>query len=304
MRQLSLFAGLILLASSSGCGSTRFDWLKPGGGGGGSPQPVPTVDRLVAYLNDNAGRIKSLRYEDISLTVTLPKHQSFGALAQMVVEKPLNFRMKARIGGGDVADVGSNSQEFWWWNSKDPNPAQYYCAYKDLREGRVRDVNFPIQPEWVIETLGLGPYGPASKYKLEHDAETVKLIEKIVSPSGKAVRKVIVFQRRPKRPPDAMVSDYLLLDDASGKEICSAHISEVHQEKAPSDNGGIALVILPRKIELNFPDMKIKLAMQMDRLTVNPANLPNAFVRQPLNGVASINIANGRSDVQQASGKK
>src|SRR5207249_12195775 len=63
-----------------------------------------------------------------------------------------------------------NDQEFWFWVKHADMPQQFYCAYKDLEEGQVRVMPLPIQPSWIMETLGMGPYGPAEKYTLESDA--------------------------------------------------------------------------------------------------------------------------------------
>src|SRR5438552_2183642 len=78
------------------------------------------------------------------------------------------------------------------------------------------------------------------------------------SPQGTAVRKVIVFKRKPVQAPHAQVTDYLLLDDATGKEICAAHISEVQIDE---QNTG---AIVPKRIELRWPEQRLKLALRMD----------------------------------------
>jgi hypothetical protein len=297
MRLVSILTCLFSLVLLPGCGTTRFGWLKPPDR---SPPPaeIPTVAKLVDYLNDNASRIQGMRCEDISLTCSQGS-QSFNLMAQMVVQKPRNFRMLGKVAAKDVVDLGSNDQEFWWWISQG-DPYQFYCAYKDWNEGKVRNVNFPFQPEWIMETMGMGPYGPPEKYVREYDNDTVKLIEKTISPQGKAVRKVIVFQRRPKQIPSAQVSDFLLVDEASGKEICSAHVSEVQLDGVRTN------AILPRKLELRWPEMKVRLGLKMDHVSVNPGNMPmTAFVRPSLTGIPSFNLATGRPDspIQPVQGK-
>lgn len=290
MRYFGILLGLGFLALLPGCGTTRFGWLKPPESGP-PPKDVPTVAKLVEYLNDNASRIDSMRCEDISLTCTQGL-QSFNLMAQMVVQKPRNFRMGGKIAGKDVVDLGSNDQEFWWWISQG-DPYQFYCTYKDWNEGKVKNANFPFQPEWIMETMGLGPYGPPEKYLREHDNDTVRLIEKTRTPQGKAIRKVIVFQRRPRQVPQAQVSEFQLIDDATGKEICSAHVSEVQLDSTRTN------AILPRKLELRWPEMKVRLGLKMDRITINPQNPPVptvAFIRPNLTGVPSFNLALGRPD--------
>ena len=208
----------------------------------------------------------------------------------MVTQKPRNFRLGAKTLGNPVVDLGSNDQEFWYWISKADPPYQVYCSYKDLNDGRVKRMPFPFQPEWVMESMGLGPYGPPEKYNLEHDADTIRLSEKAVSPQGTPVRKVIVFKRRPVQLPNAQVTDYLLLDDASGKEICGAHISEVQYDEKSTG------AIVPKRIELRWPSEKLKLALKMDGTTFNPQVSPLTFTRQNMANIQSFNLARMQVD--------
>src|SRR5213078_3787215 len=125
-------------------------------------------------------------------------------------------------------------------------PYQFYCSYNALEAGPVKYMSFPFQPEWVMEALGLGSYGPAERYTQEVDARTFKLVEKTRSPQGKAVKKVIVFNRRPVKSPEPQLTACLLLDDATGQEICSAHILETQYDPATG-------AVIPRRLELRWP---------------------------------------------------
>jgi hypothetical protein len=196
---------MVLLALAAGCANTRWGFLNrdqdrtPLG-------PPPGAEALVAYLNDNAGRIQSLRCDDLSITVS-QGNMPVGLVGKVMVQKPRSFRMAGDALGNRVVDLGSNDEEFWWWISKAKPPHQFFCSYKDLNEGRVRVMPFPFQPEWIMETMGLGPYGPADKYYIEHDAETLRLVERTRTPQGQPVRKVIVMKRRPQTAPNPQVPE-------------------------------------------------------------------------------------------------
>jgi len=152
---------------------------------------------------------------------------------------------------------------------------------------------FPFQPEWVIETLGLGNYGPADQYQLDtQDPETLRLVMRSKSPQGTTVRKVIVFRRRERQGRDAQVTDYLLLDDATNKEICAAHVSQVQIDRPTGTT-------LPYKVEMRWPEMKLRMTMRFEGVTVNPnppINAAAAFQRRPLNGVPGFDLATMRPD--------
>lgn len=251
-----------------------------------TPAGVPSAESLVAYLNDNASRVQSLRCVDVDLEASQKLQGSFNLRAKMMSAKPKNFLMTASALGNPIVDLGSNESEFWFWFSKAPDPYQYFCTYKDFEEGKVARFPFPFRPDWIMESLGMGPYGPASKYMLEHDATTLKLVEKTRTPQGQAVRKVIVISRKPVAPPQPQVQAYMLYDDASGKEICSAKILDVHIDPATG-------AVVPRRMELWVPAESARLKITFNRMDVNPQLNLAAFQRQPLQGVQSFDLARG-----------
>jgi hypothetical protein len=291
VRHVAVVIGLGILTLLAGCTSTRWGFLKnndrqtsPAG-----PPEVQTKEQLVSWMNKNAERIQSIRVEDLDLTCR-QGIQVANLRGTMVTEKPLSFRLGAKALANPVVDLGSNDQEFWYWISKAKPPYQFYCSYKDLKEGRVRELPFPFQPEWVMESLGLGPYGPSEKYTLEHDKDTLKLIEKTTTPQGTPVRKVIVMKRREVQLPNPQVTDFLLLDDATGKEICGAHITEVQLDHATQ-------AIIPRRLELRWPEQKLSLGMRLDSVTLNQKVPPQVFTRQINQNIQPFNLARMQVDM-------
>ena len=289
----------LLAVSAAGCESTRWNWLKRDGNelaakSGGSP----TVRGLIDYLNDNAKRVQTLRVDDLDVDVTADA-QPFNLRGRIFAEKPRDFRMKVTFLGKDEVDIGSNAKEFWFWAAKNPDKYQYFCSYDDLNAGKVRNMPLPIQPEWVMEAMGLGPYGPAGKYTLEGEgSQQVRLVEKAKSPRGDPVRKVIVMNRRETRTPQPQVTAFLLLDDATGKEICSAHISNTTQDRATG-------AILPYRLELRMPNQKMKMQLKLDGMIVNGQIVNTAFARPQMAGVEPFNLATGRTeswDLQRTGG--
>jgi hypothetical protein len=198
--------------------------------------------------------------------------------------------MNATLLGKSEVDLGSNNSEFWFWALRNPDPYQYFCSYKDLNEGRAKMMPLPIQPEWVMEALGLGPYGPADKYKLEPDgANMLRLSEKTTSPLGIPVRKVIVMNRKEMIAPQPQVTALLLLDDRNGQELCSAHILSTKRDQKTG-------AIIPHKMELRVPSQKITMTLRLDGLTVNGTIANTVFQRQPLNGIEPYNLATNRTE--------
>ncbi len=286
---LRMIALGLLAVTLAGCESTRWNWFKPNNDVAGKGAGSQSTAGLVTYLNDNARRIKSIRVDDMSIDATMG-NQTIGLRGRIYAEGPRNFRMKVVSPfGKDEVDIGSNRDEFWFWAAKNPEPYQYYCSYDDLNQGRVKGMPIPIQPDWVMEAMGLGPY-VAEKYTLEPgDNQTIRLVEKTRSPQGQPVRKVIVMNRREVKAPTPQVTAFLLIDEATGKEICSAHITATAVDRTTG-------AILPYKMELRMPAQKMRMALKLDGAAVNTNIAATAFVRQPIDGVEPFNLATGRPE--------
>jgi hypothetical protein len=300
MRQLTsvLVVGIALV--QSGC---VLDQLRPFRDRTG-PVPtgdLPTTKQLVDYLNNNSERVTTLQSTNISISCYYKLFPPMNLDAKMVCEKPRNLRLAAFSGVGTEVDLGSNSQEFWWWIKRGPQ-AQFYCAYKDLEEGRVREVPFPFQPEWIMEAMGVGSYGTPEQYlgvRAERD-NTLKLYRRTRSPQGRDVLKVIVFNRTKTNVNlgAAQVLQHQIIDEKTKTLLVSAEISKV--QVAP--NGGV----LPRVMSLNWPAERLKMTMTFDNLAVNaPIQSPASFTKTGIRDVPSIDLARlpPQNGVQRVQGR-
>jgi hypothetical protein len=275
---------LVVLAGLAGCtpeGAGRLNFINPKTTKT-PPAEVPQVADLVAYLNTNSQNIPGIFSDDVTLTCHKGIMPGVSLSGIVRCQGPRNFRLKGKVFGGDEVDLGSNDQEFWYW-IKRGDPYQVYCSYQALEEGKVKQMPFPFQPDWVMDAMGLGKYGPPEKYKLTSDDTTLKLTETTRSPQGNLVRKVIVFRRLKAEGNQPQVLAFLLLDDATGKEICSCHISE----RLIIPNKGE----IPRKFELRWPEQSLKMALRLDDVRVTSQFAAQAFVRSPMANVPSLNLA-------------
>jgi hypothetical protein len=198
--------------------------------------------------------------------------------------------MVARVGGQPMVDLGSNNQEFWYWISKNDPPYLFHCAHQDYAQARAR-MPFPFQPDWIVEALGMLEYDPSRNYQVVTKPTTLELIENATSPQGQQVRKVTVFNRAQN---SVQVTAHLL-QDATGKDICAAYITEVQQDRA-------TLAIYPRKVELVWPAEHIKLKMKLDDVTVNggldDSRVGLLFTRPQMPSIRGFNLASGHLDGQ------
>jgi hypothetical protein len=213
--------------------------------------------------------------------------QSVGLRAAMACQKPRNFRMKAQLMGSTAVDLGSNDQEFWYWISKADPPYLFHCSYEDFARGQAR-MPFPFQPDWIMEALGIAEYDPSKAYEVVANGQAIDLVERTVSPQGQPVRKVTRLSRGRNR--QLQVTAHLL-QDAQGKEICSAFVTDVQQDAATG-------ALLPRHVQLVWPAERLRMKLRLDQVAVNPGSITGdrvalLFNRPSLRDVPSYNLARG-----------
>jgi hypothetical protein len=119
----------------------------------GRPDAIPAmpsmgVAQMVEQHNRNAQLVQSLE-----ATPSVSDRAIGAASGQMALVRPRDFRLTLRTAHrGKVAEVGSNSEEFWIW-SAGSKPKQYYVGH--YTEAGFLASDLVLQPEWITEALGL-----------------------------------------------------------------------------------------------------------------------------------------------------
>jgi hypothetical protein len=219
---------------------------------------VPEAVALVNYLNQQAARVQTVRAKiDMDCKA---EGQSIALGGMMGCQKPRDFRLKANVLGHPAVDLGSNSNEFWYWISKAPQPYVYHCSYRDLGTGQVR-IPFPFQPDMVVSALGLAEYDLKGTYEVKASARTLELIQDTVSPSGQPVKKIVVFNRMLSAPGQPQVLAHVLRD-TKGNLICQAHIQRIQVDRTTN-------ATVPTKVTIEWPAQKITMKMDLSDVQVN-----------------------------------
>jgi hypothetical protein len=287
MRHVPLALGLGALVTLAGCNSfplSRGNNQQPPAAR--VPNEVPAKEAVIDYVNNNAARVESVRCKSLEITAKQGMQSVSLTNSQMTFSKPRGFRLIASAFGKPEVDVGSNEQEFWFWIARDESHRLYFCSYADLAQRPVA-MPFPFQPEWITEAMGVASCGPAENYELQVKQTTLELIERSRSPQGAPVRKVTVFNRAPVSGTQPQVTAHLL-QDAQGREIVSAHISEVQIDPRTG-------AIIPRKVRLVCPAEKLELKLQLDEVVVNDPAVaqaaPRLFARPQLANANQFDLA-------------
>src|SRR5579864_1863871 len=226
------------------------------------PTQTPTAGELVSYLNRSTSQIESIQVENLDVEVKKGLILAVGLNGSMVCQKPRNFRMWATIpaSGSPAADLGSNDREFWFWMSRADPPDLFYCSHADV--GRVQ-MPFPIQPDWVLEGLGLATVTPNANMRVNMNAKqgTIDLIEPSRSPQGQNVFKVTTFNARTVSGSDPQVLSRRLVDE-KGREICAAYIT--HMQVDPRTG-----ILIPKEVKFEYPSDRITMRLTLSTVTVN-----------------------------------
>jgi hypothetical protein len=285
--------GLALLPCLTGC-HPGMNVLNPKRPDTPPPGKAPTAEELVQYLNYNARKVQTVQSNHVDIDCKQGNQGVPGLSGLMVCQKPRNFRLKAKVAGQPVVDIGSNDQEFWYWISKAEPPYVYYCSYENLARGGVR-MPFPFQPDMLVMALGMAEYDPNKKYEIKPNDKTIELIETAVSPQGQPIKKVTVFNRFQAEKGQPQVLAYKL-KDMQDKDICTAVVYEVQTVQVA---GYPEPAVMPYRVKLTWPDQQVEMTMwlkDLQAVTVEPERATRMFSRRDLADLQSFDLARGTPD--------
>jgi hypothetical protein len=187
---------LVLPVCISGCSATlggrqaiRPDKIAP-------RFPVASaVAEQVDQHNRNARLIQGL---DATPTVSIQSSRNGGggsARGVLALERPRNFALRLETAmGRDLANVGSNNDQFWFWTRDSKEPAIFVCSYE---AGGEPPAELSFHPDWIIESLGLREIDDAETRRIHvqpgRETGTTVWTHKRVDPQGHTAIKQTVI---------------------------------------------------------------------------------------------------------------
>jgi hypothetical protein len=287
-RQAFFVGGLLLI---TGCAGLTGNRTPPPPPQAALLDTTPTPAELVKYLNDNAAKVTAL--ESRHLGVDVQADRSIGLVGSLYCQAPKNFRMRAKLIGQEQADFGSNNQEFWFWIAKGDPPHLFHCSYAELDRGGAR-MPFPLQPEWVMEALGMGQHDPNGRYEpVQKRDRYLDLIEHTTSPQGQPMTKVTRLNNFNATGTTPQVVGHYLREDRNPDQIvCQAIVLSVQTDPQTR-------LVVPHKIELKWPAQKMAMTLTLGEISVNRprTDSPSLFVRPPATrDMQTFDLARGMLD--------
>lgn len=229
--------------------------------------PTATKEEIVAHLNDNISRLTSWRSMRVKIGIRQNGMPPMPALnAQIAVESPAFFRLRASSILGEEADFGSNNERFWFWVRQSQQPVVMTAAHTDLTVAQ-QYLPFPFDPEWVMEAMGVILFNP-DDFVLEPVSDTrVKLISQSITPAGRQVQKVMAVDLCQGRIVEHS------LHDATGSLIARATLSDYRS--------GSAGIYVPYTIVLEWPQAGSRMKLSFLDIELNPPYLPGQMWELP-----------------------
>jgi hypothetical protein len=154
-----LIAGF--LASLTGCEALKSTFKRKENAPPMISATNPSLEVITSAINRNSQMIRNLTTENASIYVpgvVIPLQ------SRLTFERPKRLRIQASASSlsGKELDFGSNDTLFWFWMRR-LQGEMYYCRHDQFALCPVRSA-VPIEPDWLIEALGMSEFKPNDKH--------------------------------------------------------------------------------------------------------------------------------------------
>jgi hypothetical protein len=222
--------------------------------------PTATLTDVVNTINANTAKIQSLATDDSSISVPfMPSLR-----ARLYLDRPRRFRLlgETMLTGQEV-DLGSNDDIFWFWLKRNPQPSVFYCRHDQFATSLARNM-LPVEPDWVIEALGIVTLDPAGQHSAPVRSGQGRLrIETAVS----TVRGPMTRVTEVDEYQGWIVGQHLY--DSQRRLVASTVASRHGREPVTG-------VVLPARVEIQTPatDTSPQFSLRLDLKNVRVNQLP------------------------------
>ncbi|HWB08029.1 MAG TPA: hypothetical protein VG826_02205 [Pirellulales bacterium] len=243
--------------------------------------PAPTITDVITTINNNSAKIQSLATDDAKISVPFMP----SVRAHLYLDRPRRFRLLGETSlFGPEADLGSNDDIFWFWVKRNPQPAVFYCRHDQFETSLARNM-LPVEPEWIIEALGIVTFDPAGQYSppVQSGQRRLRFETAVDTAHGRMTKVTEVDESQ-----GWIVGQHLY--DAQRQLVASALASNHGREPATG-------VALPSRIDIQTPatatSPQFSLRLELHNVRVNqlPSNQEQLWTLPSYPGATPINLA-------------
>ena len=236
-----------------------------------------SLAEVMSVVNGNTALVQTLYTTDAKISVPLMP----ALRASLALERPRRFRVRGETSlTGPEVDLGSNDEQFWFWIRRSEPAAVFHCRHDELATTPARDI-VPIEPEWVIEALGVTGFDLNAEHRGPTQVGRGRL--RIESPRETAkgsVTKVTVVDEF-----NGWVLEQHMYD--SRNRLLASAVASGHVR----DPGSGA--VLPRHVKIESPQAHFSLDLDLGNPQINfpTAEYGNLWVRPTYDGYVAMNLA-------------
>ena len=249
LRNTGLGVCVLICALGASCPRSRTPVMPPLGPVVFSDQTSPETAEIIRVVNQNSSRVQSLRADSAKLGLA-----GYPSLrADLSLERPRNFRLRAKILGAAMMNIGSNQEYFWFWARDSPTQAVLYARHDHFARTDAAKL-LPVEPTWLPEALGLAYLDPDAQhgYPRRNPAGNIEISSRLQTASGPRIKVTEIHPRY----------GWVLRQDLaepSGRMLVSARCSEHRYYELPQ--GGVAL---PHHVQLYMaPEGQPAMSLQL-----------------------------------------
>ena len=150
----------------------------------------PTLEQITSAVNRNSQIIQNFTTESASIHipgVLLPLH------ARLTFERPKRLRIQGSLSSvsNQEFDFGSNDDLFWLWTRRGED--MWYCRHDLYPVSPVRSA-IPIDPDWLIEALGMVEFKPTDHHTGPNRMNdgNWEIISYCQTPSGQYLKRTVI----------------------------------------------------------------------------------------------------------------
>ena len=232
-------------------------------GGAGCPQMVrppmppllrssPSLEEVMQVVNGNSRQIHS--FSTNRATISVPGAPTLHA--NLAMQRPRRFRLRAETLMGPELDVGSNEELFWFWVRQSPEPGVYYCRHDEFDNSRARQM-LPISPQQLVEAMGIVELDPA----LPHQSPLIRPdgrleIHTIVETATGVNKKVTIIDQR---------YGWVLarhIYDSNGNLLISMTAEDHRQDP-------LSGLVMPKKVGIYCPQSQFRMTVDLGNVEIN-----------------------------------
>ena len=250
-RSITLLLATVGLLAASGASCPRSVYQATG-------RPVlpaePTLEQVIEVVNQNNSQIESFSTTNAEISAS---DMPTSLRASVAYQRARRLRVRAgTLVTGPELDLGSNDELFWIWLRRNPQQALYYCRHDRFATSPIRRM-IPIDPDWLIEAMGIGQFDPGlphqGPYRLKGGGLEIRTIRETAD--GLTTKITVVDGVR------GLIQGQHLFD-AQGRLVASAIIREHRYDPVAGLN-------MARKIEIRCPSARFTMQIDLGNVRVN-----------------------------------